>query len=252
MKHRLSSLIFFIFLFAVAGCRVTYVSETEIDYARISEEVSQGDEDIDEMISPYRQKLKASMDEVISILDVDLVKERPESNMGNWLVDAFYEKSNALVSEELDFAVLNQGGMRLSSLSKGPVLTGEIYELIPFDNIISVIEANGREVMSFMHHIAEGKGWPISSQLRMQIKDKKAHNVTISGLPVNPDKMYRFAVPDYIAGGGSGSAMLKTLKRTDYDHFIRDLTIEYLKAQHKKDLIQSPSKEGRIVNLDHE
>jgi len=172
--------------------------------------------------------------------------------MGNWLVDIFYEEANKITDQDLDFAVLNQGGMRLSSLSKGPVLAGEIYELIPFDNIVSILEASGEEVLHFFNHIAEGKGWPVSDQVQISIKDKKAHEPTINGKPIDPKRVYRFAVPDYIAGGGSGSWMLKKLKRTDHKVLIREMTITNLKEQHKKELTQHPRKDGRIKNLDHE
>jgi len=240
------------FLVALSGCKVLYVSETEIEYKSISASVSDKDPHIESLITPYRDNLKSSMNEVIGILEVDLIKERPESNMGNWIVDIFYEQANAITAEELDFAVMNQGGLRLSTLKKGPILRGEIFELIPFDNIVSVIEASGAEVMLFLDHIAEGKGWPISHQVNMDIKDQRASNVKISATPIDKGRTYRFAVPDYVAGGGSGSSMLRSMKRTDYDDLIRELAINHLKNTYQEGIIYSPQIEGRIKNLDDE
>ncbi len=240
------------FLAVLGGCKVLYVSEAEVEYKNITESVGEKDPATEALIAPYRDELRASMDEVIGILEVDLVKERPESNMGNWIADIFYAQANVITPKELDFAVMNQGGLRVSTLKKGPILRGEIFELIPFDNIVSVIEASGEEVMSFLHHIAKGKGWPISHQVKFEIKDRQAANVTISDLPIEEGRTYRFAVPDYVAGGGSGSSMLKTMKRTDYDEVIRELAIKHLQEKHQEGVVYAPQIEGRIKNLDHE
>ncbi len=240
------------FLVASEGCKVLYVSETEVEYKNISTSIGSEDTDVEAIIAPYRADMDATMEEVIGILEVDLIKERPESNMGNWLADIFYEEANALISEDLDFAVMNQGGLRRNTLSKGPISRGEIFELIPFDNVVSVIEANGKEVMVFLNHIAKGKGWPVSQQIKMEIKDGTAVNVSIDDQPLDVDRIYRFAVPDYVAGGGSGSDMLKTMKRTDYDEIIRELTIVHLKKTYLDGVTYQPEIEGRIKNLDHE
>ena len=192
-----------LFIIAFGGCKVLYVSDADVEYKTVSEESAKEDAEVESLIAPYREDLESSMNKVIGTLEVDLVKERPESNMGNWLVDIFYDEADAVSTEKLDFAVLNQGGLRLSSLTKGPILRGEIFELIPFDNVVSVIEASGAEVMLFLDHIAKGRGWPVSHQLKMEIKDGKAINVAISDQAVDLSRTYRFAVPDYVAGGGS-------------------------------------------------
>ena len=75
------------FLSVFGGCKVLYVSEAEVEYKNITESVGEKDPDTEALIAPYRDELRASMDEVIGILEVDLVKERPESNMGNWIAD---------------------------------------------------------------------------------------------------------------------------------------------------------------------
>ena len=252
MIRQIAFILLVITAFANESCKVIYASDTELSYNRISDEVVEGDQATDAMIAPYREKLKASMEEVIGILEVDLIKERPESNMGNWFADIFYEEANELVDGGIDFAILNQGGLRVTSMSQGPILVGEIFEVIPFDNIVSVLEADGEELLSFFHHIAKGKGWPLSHQVSMKIKDRKATDVLISGKEIQLDKTYTFAVPDYIAGGGSGSKMLKALKRTDYDVLIRELTIIHLREEYQNDISQAPAKEGRIINLDNE
>ncbi len=240
-------------LLIVGACRSTlYLSETELRYERVSEQVKNGDEDIDMMIAPYRDSLAAVMDEVIGNLEVSLTKESPESNIGNWLADMLYEESKQLNDGVLDFAVQNQGGIRVTGMSEGPITIGEVYEVMPFDNMISIISADGKGTKEFLDHIARGRGWPISKGLSFKIKDKKAVEITLHNEPLEDRRIYHFAVPDYIAGGGSGSDMLNSFKRKDIEVLIRDAFINHIKKDTKSGINQTAKKEGRIINLDHE
>jgi len=226
----------------IAGCKTLYVSDTTLT----------GDSDILQLIAPYREQLEAQMNEVIGELDKDLIKESPESDIGNWLADMMYEESINLNNGVLDFATQNQGGVRVSGLTAGPITIGEIFEVMPFDNMLTVISATGAETQTFLDHIARGRGWPISKQLQFKIKDQKAIDVLINGAPLDPERTYHFAVPDYIAGGGSGSDMLRSMKQRDLGVLMRDAFIDHLKKDMANGIVQTAVKEGRIINLDNE
>lgn len=243
-----------LWLLLYSACQTTnYLATTEIDYEQVSpQNASAIDEDIEAIISPYRDELKAIMDEVIGQLDVDLLKERPECNMGNWLADMIYEEAKILNDGVLDFAVQNHGGLRVPSMGAGPITRGEVIEVMPFDNKLAILSGNGKDVQAFLDHIAGGRGWPISSQLRFKIKDKKAIDIEINGHPVDHNKTYHFALPDYIAGGGSGTHMLEDLKRKDFNVLLRDCFVQNIIKDTKAGITQHPIKEGRIINLDHE
>ncbi len=247
-------IIWIVCLFALTqSCKTTtYVSEADLYYERVSEASEGVDPEVEDMIEPYRVQLDAVMNEVLGNLEETLTKKRPESNIGNWLADMLYDETKALNGGVLDFAIQNHGGVRVSSLSAGPITRGEVIEVMPFDNKITIITADGKQTQAFLDHIAKGKGWPISQQLRFKIKDKKATEVLINGEPIDMNGTYHFAVPDYIAGGGSGSDMLKGLERKDLNVLIRDCFIDNIKKDTKSGLTQAPVIDGRLVNLDHE
>jgi len=237
----------------ISACQTTYLSRTEIDYEQVSPiDLIEVDDDIEAVITPYREELSAIMDEVIGELEVTLVKERPECNMGNWLADMIYEEAILLNDGILDFAVQNQGGLRIPTMAAGPITRGEVLEVMPFDNKLSILTATGKEVQAFLDHIASSRGWPVSRQLKFKIKDKKAVDIELSDQPIDHKKTYHFAVPDYIAGGGSGAHMLKELARKDYEVLLRDFFVEHIIKDTQAGLNQYPMKEGRIINLDHE
>ena len=237
----------------IMGCKSTiYVANTDLTYNRVATLEDDFDAEIEQIILPYRKELKATMDEVIGELTVDLVKEKPESNIGNWLADMFFEEARLMTDGDLDFAVQNHGGVRVNSMGAGPITTGKVFEVMPFDNKVVIIKTDSSGLVSFLNHIAEGGGWPISKNLKFEIVDDLAVNITIRGLPIDSESSYSFAVPDYIANGGSGSNMLKSMERIEVDELIRDLFIRHIKSDSDQGVKQFAEVEGRITIRDHE
>lgn len=240
-------------LFFLSACAQSlYVSETSLTYERVSDEQVASDEVLEELIAPYRKDLSVIMDQEIGYLEVDMIKERPESNMGNWLADMFYEEAKAANNGLLDFAIQNYGGIRINSLGKGPISIGKVYEIMPFDNLISIISANGQITKAFLDHIARDRGWPVSKGLAFSIINQQATDILLNGQPLDPDRIYHFALPDYIASGGSGSTMLANGLRKDLNILVRDAFIQHIKRDAANGINQSAQIEGRIIPLDDE
>lgn len=243
-----------ILIILLGACKSTsgYIVSTNAQNQRVALESPDGDQAIKSLIAPYKMGLDSIMNEELGLLDVLLIKERPECTLGNWMADMFFEEAQLLNDGVLDFAIQNQGGIRVTSIGKGPITRGEIFELMPFDNVVSIISAKGHVVRQLLDHIAEGKGWPVSSQLTFKIKNKKATDILIDGESLDEQRTYHFALPDYIAGGGSGTTMLKNVQRKDINVLIREVFIEHIIKDTKRGIVQTAKKEGRIINLDHE
>lgn len=251
MKH--INLLVFLFLISIWGCKSTYyVTDTDVEYERISEATVTPDQEVADMITPFREQMEEEMNVVIGQLDTMLIKESPESNIGNWLSDMLLEEATLNSQMSIDFAVQNSGGIRVTSLAAGPITIGEVYEVMPFDNKISIVTADGNGVKEFMDHMAKGRGWPISQGTSYTIKDKQAHDIVINGAPLDLNKTYKFALPDYIAGGGSGSAFLKKYERIDLEVLIRESFVAHIKRDTQLGKTQYASKEGRVKYMNHE
>jgi 2',3'-cyclic-nucleotide 2'-phosphodiesterase (5'-nucleotidase family) len=67
-------------------------------------------------ISPFRDSLKKEMDEVIGVNDSVLVKAQPEGTLGNFVADALLFQSRKVLQTEIDFSVVNNGGIRIPTL----------------------------------------------------------------------------------------------------------------------------------------
>jgi len=242
--YRKQLYLYLIILATLFSCKtVTHHAGTRVNYLN-TDSYYPADKKVEELIAPYKAEMSEEMDAVIGNLGEDLHKTRPNSNLGNWFTDILYEEANKMFYKEVDFAMQNYGGLRIPILSKGELTKGKIYELMPFDNTLVVLDIDGKTVQKLADHIAARGGWPISKNFSFAIKNDKAVNVTMKGEAIDPAKIYRLAIPDYIADGGDSSEFLKSFPKEESGVFIREVLIVHLEnlKDAGKDIIIDNSK----------
>ena len=191
------------------------------------------DASVSELIAPYKKDMAKEMNTVIGEMAKMLTKAQPESTLGNWAADLSHQKCEGYLDRKIDFAVLNYGGLRITSIPKGPVTKGKIFELMPFDNLLVVIEMKGSELRALFNLIAVKGGWPMSKHIEMTAHRNKAVDLKINGQEVENDKIYSFATNDYIANGGDKCTFLKDKKQIPTGVLLRDAMLEYVEEQTK-------------------
>ena len=227
---------------------VQHISKSTVEYTTVSQRGgAMPDEDITAMLSPYKEKIDSSMSEVVGEVAQEMSKGKPESPLGNWYCDALLEGARE-TGHPVDFAISNYGGLRVPYLAAGPLTRGELFELSPFDNILVIVAIPGHLLDSLMQRIAAAEGWPVSKGITMTIKDQKISRLEIDGQPLNPERTYQVAMPDYVANGGDDMSMLIPLPRIYTGLMQRDIVISYAQYQTRMGQKISASKEGRIVN----
>lgn len=179
-------------------------------------------------IAPYKQKLDAQMNEVIGTASATLLKANPDGSLGNTVADACLAYANKVNDKPVDFCVLNSGGIRIPSIQQGNVTVGKIYELMPFDNMIDVVEMSGEECMQLFTWIAKWNGAPVSG-ITLTISNGTATDVMINEKPFDASLTYRVATTDYMSNGGDGATMFNGQK-TSTNYKLRDAIIEYIKV----------------------
>lgn len=232
----------------LSGCRSILWKTADVKYHRYEIGEAEGsDSAMQDMIAPYKNELDAKMDVVIGDCVAEMTKERVESSLGNWMADIVLEEAQRLTTDPVDFAALNYGGIRSNDMAAGPITVRKIFEIMPFENEIVIIAAKGKYVMQFLDRIADYGGWPVSKGISLVIVEGRAVNVLIQGSPVDGEKIYRFAIPDYIANGGDNVNFLKDAERFDFDILIRDAMIQHIKRDTEMGVKQFGEKEGRIT-----
>lgn len=179
---------------------------------------------MDSIIQPYKDSLTAIMSKKIITSDERLTKTQPENALGNVLVDALHRQANKCCDKKVDITVLNQGAIRVAELAPGEVTLGNIYEIMPFENRLVLLELNGHEVLQLLNVIAAFGGWPLSG-VQFTINNKKATDIIIGDAPLEITKNYWIGISDYLANGGDNLSMLKNKKQIDSGKNIREAFI---------------------------
>ncbi len=220
-------------LFVLTSCSVSrkQVSSYHTSYTVIDTTL-QKDSRFEQMLQPYKKSMDTAMNIVIGYSEAPMSKALPECTLGNFIADA--QLALAKRSDPAtQISIMNYGGIRLPYISPGPITKGKLYELMPFDNKLTIVELPGKVLRQFCDHMAAYGGWPVAG-ISFKIKDKKAIDILIGSEPLNEQLVYHTAVSDYIANGGDNCDFLGTCKKTYINIFVRDMLIDYLSELNSK------------------
>lgn len=212
----------------------------------LKDSTSKPDPAANELIQVYKKQLDQQMDEVIAESIFDLKKELPEGSLGNMVSDILLKYANKKSETKPDFCVLNHGGLRIPIIYQGPISVRTIFELLPFENMLVMVELKGEDCAKLFDLIADSKGAPVGG-CSMLIQNNKASNIFVQGKPFDPSKSYWVLTSDYIANGGDHADMMKSaLKTYQYDVKLRDAVIDELRLMTKNGGKLIDQKDGRI------
>lgn len=193
------------------------------------------------VLQPYLEKVAARRNEKLGARVAAPIGRAysGESALGNLLTDAMRQAYSA------DVAFMNSGGIR-ANLTAGEVTFGEIYEISPFDNYPAIAMMTGGQLSDMLRTTTGGdRGILQVSGLKYTVdaaldankpagERNRLVSVTLpNGSPLNPDKLYKVVLPDFLVNGGEGlSRMMKSVpldrvtidsERTLHDLFAVEL-----------------------------
>lgn len=241
-------------LLAATSCRQSYVmtSDSNNQYIVSEKSVSSIDSVLYNAIKPFRDSLATGMNVILGYSMHSMVKGRPESELGNFCVDACMRQALLLCEKQKvkppDVCIINNGGLR-ASLPKGAITVGNVFELMPFDNELIIVTVDSAGFDSLLNHIIKKGGEPVS-QLQLIIKEQKIAEAYIKGQPVSNYRSIRVLTSDYLANGGDAYPALKSsIDRHLLGIRVRDVISNEI--QHVNSLGDSikSAKDGRIQIL---
>ncbi|HRH57451.1 MAG TPA: 5'-nucleotidase C-terminal domain-containing protein [Chitinophagales bacterium] len=231
-------------VFLITACKTYYPVSQQQALIKVNNSVKE-DASVKTYYKPYKDSLDKIMKVPLAVLAEDLTKKQPESTLGNLMADMLKVKTEEYYGQKIDIAVLNYGGIRVPSLTKGTLMIEHAYLLMPFDNYLTVQILSGQQLNDFCDSIAMKNGWPVSG-ISFQIKNGKAINILVNKEPIDLSKKYHLATNDYLSNGGDGMAMLKNIPQIQTGKLFRDAIIEYWKAETKSGKKISATLENRI------
>ena len=184
-------------------------------------------------INVYNAQVGPYLSEVIGQNTGDLTHERATlSPLGQWVAEVMQENSDAQIS------VTNGGGVR-TSLQQGNVTIANMYEVMPFDNVLSIFEMTGEQVKQiFEHGIAnEDYGWVQYSGIIVEYDASASEGNRVVGMKledgteISPTGTYRVVTNDFMGTGGDDYSMFLNAKFIGDTVAIRDVMIESFKSE---------------------
>ena len=237
----------------IFSCKSSYVSTgVQTQNIAVTDNINPIDSQLVQLYLPFKKIIEKDMGRVISFSEIEMVKGKPESGLTNLLSDLLLEegqkataKNNFQIKPVVSF--FNYGGIR-TSLPKGNITVGKIFEVMPFENEMVFIKLTGEQLQQFFDMVA-GKGGDSIGGVRFVISNNKAKNVVIEGDNLVLDKKYWMVTNDYSANGGDGMAILAQHSELLTSGLkIRDVIISNFEDRQKNGAVLTSNLDRRITN----
>ena len=150
--------------------------------------------DVEKLVAKWEKRVSDKVDRVIGEAKRNLEKR----DLTPLIEQATLEEMHA------DFTVMNAGGVR-DRLVKGPIMERQIWNIIPFDNVMMTATLRGSEIPEVIR----------------------------KGRTVEPDKEYLLAMSDFLATNPVSIQQLglQSVKFRDTDLFLRDELLNWVKKK---------------------
>ncbi|MFD1872454.1 5'-nucleotidase C-terminal domain-containing protein [Hymenobacter bucti] len=196
------------------------------------------------IIQPYHDKVLAQMQEVLGVAPVALSKNPGENLVVNFVADLQRTAAAQALHEPIALSVMTNGGMR-SPIPAGPITLGNVFELMPFENELVVVDAPGPVVQQLFNYAAPVR-MAVSGATYSVDADKHPQNILIGGQPFNPAKTYSIAMSDYLAGGGDNMLFLRGVPERSTGLLLRSAIADHIRALTKAGQPVTARIEGRV------
>ena len=236
--------------FALFSCHPAYrLADVEGGRAAMTEAIDRlpQDEAAVALVQSYKAKVDSVMSPVIGRSQMEMDVDRPESLLSNFVADVLLRAGSNYAGRPMDFAVINVGGLR-TSLPEGDVTYGDVYEILPFQNTLCILEMKGEDVLALFRQMAAVGGEGLSGARLVISGGMLLEEARIGGKPVEPERVYQVATIDYLAEGNDGMAAFKEATRRVCPEgaTIRQIVVDYIKECASRGEALASKLDGRI------
>ena len=197
------------------------------------------DPDVEKIIAPYSERV-SELGKVIGRLEGGLAKKGVGAGtLGNFVSDGMRAQAKAKLGKPVTLAIMNSGGLRKNDIAAGDIRASDIFELLPFENALVVLEVTGAQLTKIIEVATKDAQSGARIQFKYNDRDRpefiSAKLVDENGneQEIDPNKLYTIVTIDYLVRLGSGAyAILKEAKsNTPLNLTLRDAVMNYVKSE---------------------
>lgn len=142
--------------------------------------------------------------------DIRMRGSNQSTPAGNYVADLIRRTAKAEVG------LTNKGGLR-SLLSDGAVTRRQVFQLLPFDNVVCVMQMTGRQLELVLKQGLRPGHLPLEiagARYSYDLVDgiRALQDVEVGGQRLDPAKIYRVATNSFLAGGGDGFTAFTSIR----------------------------------------
>ena len=199
------------------------------------------------LLAPYKESMDSVMNEVKGEAAVSMNRFRPESPLSNLIADVLRLAARDITGKTADMGLVNIGGIR-NVLTQGPITTGDIYEILPFENSLCILTLKGSDLRALLENIAWRGGEGVSGVNMTVSAQRKVVEAQVDGKPIADNRLYTVATIDYLAEGNDGMTALTQARERicPPGATLRGLFIKYVERQTAAGKKITAKTEGRI------
>lgn len=196
--------------FSLSFCTTHHycTSQDKIQEQHIVIKEQNTDSTIYQTILPYKTQIDKDLNIPIASTSAPLEKNINCNNLAQLVYESLQWFADSVSGEKNNYMVLiNYGGLR-ANLPQGTITKRNIYELMPFDNSIVILELTNEQLQNLLTNTKD------NPKLLLKSKTNKTTNILVTS--------------DYLYQGGDNCSFLKGAKKLNSsNYFIRDAIIRY-------------------------
>lgn len=194
------------------------------------------------IVSAYSPKVR-ELSTVIGTLEGELKKSGVgAASLGNFVTNAMMFEARAK-GRPVVLAITNAGGLRKNTIAPGQLRASDIFELLPFENVLVEVELTGAQLLKLLENVTRARDaqggariqfrW--NEQDRPEFISAKLSGANAAERDIDPTATYSIVTIDYLLKLASGNyALLQEAKKASpLNITIRDAVMDYVKAETK-------------------
>jgi 5'-nucleotidase len=176
-----------------------------------------------------------------------------ESALGDVIADAQLASTSPAEKGGAVVAFMNPGGIR-TDIAAGPVTYGELFQVQPFSNVMTVLTCTGAQIEALLEQQFNGgngvlqvsNGFTYSYSAAAPAGSKvDIASIKINGVAISPLTNYRVATNNFLATGGDGFSVFTTCTNPLGGDIDLDALVAYFEANSPV----APGPQNRITRL---
>lgn len=211
----ISCVALFIFTNCVSHHYCTSQDSVQDEHIVIKEQAI--DSTLHQTILPYKTQIDKDLNIPIAATSIPLEKNIHCNNLAELVYESLQWYADSVLGKPMNYMILiNYGGLR-SNIPQGSITKRTIYELMPFDNGIVILELTDEQLQNLL------------------VNTKNNHKILLKSTANEPTHVV--VTSDYLYQGGDNCFFLKDAKKLNTSNYlIRDAIIQYCTMKKQLDI----------------